>query len=95
MFVELDERAERAGIAREDRIGLLHAIWFLVPYVAWESESVSLEYRASVTAIVGQSGVTEEMLAEWAARHPPPVRTKSLGVKRRRRSKAPKETDEA
>ena len=95
MFVELDELAERSGVAREDRIGLLHAIWFLVPYVTRESEAASREYRAAVTAIVGEAGVTEEMLAEWAARHLPPTRAKKPAVKRSRRTKAPKETDEA
>lgn len=73
MFVELDEAAERAGVERQDRIGLLHAIGHLVPYVAWESEPASREYLASVTAIVGTAGVTEELLSEWASRHPPPV----------------------
>jgi methylase of polypeptide subunit release factors len=72
MLVELDEQAERAGVAREDRIGLLHGIQFLADYVAWESEAAANEYRAAVTAVVGQAGITEQLLAEWAERHPPP-----------------------
>lgn len=72
VLVELDEQAERAGIPRESRIGLLHSIWFLADYVAWESESAANEYRAAVTAVVGSSGVTDDLLNEWATAAPAP-----------------------
>ena len=72
MLVELDEQAERAGIARTDRIGILHGVWFLADYVAWESEQAARQYRAAVTTVVGQAGITEELLSEWATNHPAP-----------------------
>jgi methylase of polypeptide subunit release factors len=72
MLVELDEQAERAGMARSDRIGILHGVWFLADYVAWESEQAARQYRAAVTTVVGQAGITEELLSEWATNHPAP-----------------------
>jgi hypothetical protein len=85
-FVELDEQAERAGVSKEDRVGLLHSIQFLADYVAWDSETAANEYRAAVTAVVGQAGVTEGLLAEWAARCPPTQASRSAPKSKRRRT---------
>lgn len=92
MLVELDEACERAGIETTDRIGLLHGIWFLSDYVAWESEQAARQYRAAVTTVVGQAGITEELLSEWAARHPAPKLRKPKAKPKKRKDS--EETEE-
>jgi hypothetical protein len=43
-----------------------------LPYVAWESPEAASDFRADVRSLVGENGVTEAMLEEWATRFPPP-----------------------
>ncbi len=66
VLVGLDEQAEAAGAAAEARYGLLYGVWFLLPWVAWESEAAAAEFRSVVQAVVGRAGVTEGMLRGWA-----------------------------
>lgn len=68
----LDEQLEAAGVKVADRHGLLYGVWFLLPYVAWESADAARDFRADVKSLVGENGVTEPMLDEWAKRFPPP-----------------------
>ncbi len=68
----LDEQLEAAGVNVADRHGLLYGVWFLLPYVAWESADAARDFRADVRSLVGENGVTEAMLDEWAKRFPPP-----------------------
>ena len=74
VLLELDEALEAEGIELDDRIGMLHGAWFLLPWVEWESTEAAAEFRAIITSLVGRDGVTEEMLARWAKDHPPPTR---------------------
>ena len=69
-LLELDEELADEGGPVADRYGLLHGAWALLPYVAWESPEAAEELRSVITMEVGQQGVTDEMLAEWAERHP-------------------------
>lgn len=68
----LDEKLEAANVSVADRHGLLYGVWFLLPYVAWESPEAASDFRADVKSLVGENGVTEPMLDEWAKRFPPP-----------------------
>lgn len=68
----LDEQLESAGVKVVDRHGLLYGVWFLLPYVAWESADAARDFRADVRSLVGENGVTEAMLDEWAKRFPAP-----------------------
>ncbi|MDO9017999.1 MAG: BREX-2 system adenine-specific DNA-methyltransferase PglX [Deltaproteobacteria bacterium] len=70
-LVDFDEQLENDGVPMEDRIGVLHGVWFLLPWVRWESAEAAEEFRAIVQAAVGREGVTEAMLTQWAATHPP------------------------
>jgi hypothetical protein len=70
VLLGLDEKAESAGVKVPDRYGLLYGVWFLLPYVAWESAAAASDFRADVKSLVGEQGVTEEMLADWASRFP-------------------------
>ncbi|WP_437960322.1 BREX-2 system adenine-specific DNA-methyltransferase PglX [Sorangium sp. So ce119] len=70
VLLALDEQLENAGVPVADRYGVLHGVWFLLPYVAWESQDAARDFRADVKSIVGEAGVTEAMLAEWAGRSP-------------------------
>jgi hypothetical protein len=69
-LLALDEKAESAGVKVPDRYGILYGVWFLLPYVAWESPQAASDFRADVKSQVGEQGVTEEMLAESAMRFP-------------------------
>lgn len=71
VLVEVDEALESDGVAKDDRLGVLYGVWFLLPWVAWESKSAAEEFAAIVREQVGPDGVTDAMLAEWAAKHPP------------------------
>ncbi|KYG04932.1 hypothetical protein BE21_43850 [Sorangium cellulosum] len=70
VLLALDEQLENAGVPVADRYGVMHGVWFLLPYVAWESQDAARDFRADVKSIVGEAGVTEAMLAEWAGRFP-------------------------
>ena len=83
-LVDFDEQLENDGVPVEDRIGVLHGVWFLLPWVKWESVEAADEFRAIVQAAVGRDGVTEAMLAQWATTHPPG------GVKEPKTPKEPK-----
>lgn len=77
VLLALDEKAEGAGVKVQERYGLLYGVWFLLPYVAWESAQAASDFRADVRSLVGKDGVTEAMLDEWARSHPPPGRGKA------------------
>lgn len=70
-LLELDERLENESVPVDRRIGLLHGVWFLLPYVAWESRPAADEFRAIVKSFTGDAGVTEAMLEAWAKEDPP------------------------
>jgi hypothetical protein len=76
VLLELDEKLEEEGVSVDDRIGVLHGAWFLLPWVEWESKEAADEARAIITSLVGADGVTEGMLAKWAKNHPPPAKAK-------------------
>jgi hypothetical protein len=84
-LVDFDEQLENDGVPVESRIGVLHGVGFLLPWVKWESSEAAEEFRAIVQAAVGREGVTEAMLMQWAETHPPG------GVKEPKAPKAPKE----
>ncbi len=63
----LDERLEAAGVPVPERYGVLYGVWFLLPYVAWESTSAAADLRADVTSLVGKEGVTDTLLEAWGA----------------------------
>jgi hypothetical protein len=71
VLLELDERALQDGATLEQRVGLLYGAWSLLPFVARESEAAARELRDVVRSEAGGEGVTDSMLARWAARHPP------------------------
>lgn len=77
VLLALDEKADDARIDVKERYGLLYGAWFLLPYVAWEDAKAAADMRADVKGVVGEQGVTEAMLDEWAAAHPPPGRGKA------------------
>ena len=52
-LLALDEKAEGAGVKVPDRYGLLYGVWFLLPYVAWESAQAASDFRADVKSLVG------------------------------------------
>jgi len=95
----LDERLEAAGVDVSDRHGLLYGVWFLLPYVARESVDAARDFRADVRSLVGENGVTDAMLDEWAKRFPPPragrstTSTTSPGLKKAKRVKAKKDVE--
>ncbi len=84
-LLALDEELENAGVKKQDRLGLLWGAQFLLPYVAWESPSAASDLRADIRGVVGEDGVTDAMLKEWAERFPPPGRG---GARGRGKSKA-------
>lgn len=96
----LDEKLEAAKVSVADRQGLLYGVWFLLPYVAWESPEAASDFRADVKSLVGENGVTEPMLDEWVKRFPPPkggkpVKTKPTpndAPKKSKRAKAKQES---
>jgi hypothetical protein len=83
-LLALDEQLETSGTPVADRHGLLYGVWFLLPYVTWESESAAQDFRADVRSLVGDAGVTDAMLAEWAQRFPPPGSRGKKGSGRRK-----------
>jgi hypothetical protein len=70
VMLALDEQLEGAGVKVPDRYGVLYGVWFLLPYVAWEAPDAARDFRADVKSLVGESGVTEAMLTDWAERFP-------------------------
>lgn len=70
VLLALDEQLEGAGVKVPDRYGVLYGVWFLLPYVAWEAPDAARDFRADVKSLVGESGVTEAMLTDWAERFP-------------------------
>jgi hypothetical protein len=95
VLLALDEKADDARIDVKERYGLLYGAWFLLPYVAWEDAKAAADMRADVKGVVGEQGVTEAMLEEWAAAHPPPGRGRAaakapatLKVAKKRAAKA-------
>ncbi len=75
VLLALDEQAEDAGVDLKDRYGLLWGVQFLLPYVRWgddKAQSAASEFAAILRDLVGDTGITDTMLAEWAKVHPPP-----------------------
>ena len=70
VLLALDEQLEGAGVKVPDRYGVLYGVWFLLPYVAWDAPDAARDFRADVKSLVGESGVTEAMLTDWAERFP-------------------------
>ncbi len=66
VLLGLYERAANEGLALERCYGLLYGVWFLLPWVAWEDQAAAEEFRAVVQDLVGEQGVTEALLAQWA-----------------------------
>ncbi|RZO66306.1 MAG: BREX-2 system adenine-specific DNA-methyltransferase PglX [Sandaracinaceae bacterium] len=88
VLLALDEQAEELGVELKDRYGLLWGAQFLLPYVRWgddTAQSAAKEFAAILRDLVGDSGVTDEMLAEWTEAHPPPK-----GSRKPRKKKAAK-----
>ncbi|MCA9533549.1 MAG: hypothetical protein KC593_07725, partial [Myxococcales bacterium] len=73
-LMALDEQAEHAGAALPERYALLYAVQTLLPYVRWDESAHGLadEYQGILGDLLGDAGVTEAMLNEWASQHPPP-----------------------
>jgi hypothetical protein len=64
-----------------ERHGLLYGVQFLLPYVAWESPEAARDFRADVKSLVGEAGVTEAMLDEWARASAPVKAGRGRGKK--------------
>ena len=94
-MLSLDEKLEAAGVSVADRHGLLYGVWFLLPYVAWESPEAASDFRADVRSLVGENGVTEAMLDEWAKRSPPPRGGKPAQAKTPKAAKRAKAKERA
>ncbi|MBI4699813.1 MAG: BREX-2 system adenine-specific DNA-methyltransferase PglX [Deltaproteobacteria bacterium] len=73
VLLRLDEELENQGVPLADRYGIVHGVEFLLPYVAWESAKAAAEFKAVVTSLVGQQGVTDAMLRQWAEKLGPPA----------------------
>ncbi len=78
-LLALDEKLENAGVKVPDRLGVLWGAQFLLPYVAWESKSAAADLWADIKSLVGEQGVTDALLQEWAQRFPPPTRSGARG----------------
>jgi hypothetical protein len=74
VLMALDEQAEHAGATLPERYALLYAVQSLLPYVRWDESAHGLadEYQGILGDLLGDAGVTETMLNEWASQHPPP-----------------------
>jgi hypothetical protein len=82
VLLQLDEDLENEGVPLPERYAILYQVGFLIPYVEWESPKAAAEFRAVVTSLVGQEGVTEDMLRAWAETHPL-TRSRATGTTRR------------
>lgn len=81
-LLALDEKLEDAGHPLADRVGVLDSAWRLLPDVAREDATAAARLRAELSALVGPTGPSPEMLAAWKAAFPPP------GGARRRKGSA-------
>jgi hypothetical protein len=89
VLLQLDEELENEGVPVADRHAILYEVGFMIPYVEWESPKAAAEFRAVVTSVVGQEGVTEAMLRAWAEAHPVGPRQRAArGSANGQRSKA-------
>lgn len=66
VLLALDEQAQDQGLPLGRRYGLLYGIQFLLPWVGWESPAAQAELRIILRQLLGEGGVSEAMLAEWA-----------------------------
>jgi hypothetical protein len=71
-LLALDEKLEDAGHPITDRIGVLDSAWRLLPDVAREDAPAAARLKAELSALVGPTGPSPEMLAAWKANFPPP-----------------------
>lgn len=71
-LLALDEKLEDAGHPLGDRVGVLDSAWRLLPDVAREDAAAAARLRAELSALVGATGPSPEMLAAWKAKFPPP-----------------------
>jgi hypothetical protein len=71
-LLALDEKLEDAGTPLGDRVGLLDSAWRLLPDIAREDATVAARLKAELSALVGPTGPSPEMLASWKAKFPPP-----------------------
>lgn len=76
-LLDLDETLSEAGVPVPDRHGLLHGIWTLLPYIAWDSKDAAEEIRSVLELEVGKDGITDAMLQTWAARFPPGTKSRA------------------
>jgi hypothetical protein len=83
-ILAIDEELEDATIPLADRIALLDSAWRLLPDVAREDPTAANRLKAELQALLGTTGPSPEMLADWRERFPPPGTRR----RRRRRSKA-------
>jgi hypothetical protein len=67
-LLALDEQLAEAGVPVPDRYGLLYGAEFLLPYVEWESPAAARDLRSEIRGLVGEAGVTDDMLLAWAER---------------------------
>jgi hypothetical protein len=65
-LLALDVQLVDAGVPVPDRYGLLYSADFLLPYVEWESPTAARDLRSEIRAIVGEAGVSDDMLRAWA-----------------------------
>ncbi|MCU0671543.1 MAG: BREX-2 system adenine-specific DNA-methyltransferase PglX [Myxococcota bacterium] len=66
LLLALDEEAEEAGVPLQERYPLLYGVQFLLPYVRWRdqaAQSAAKEFQTVIRHLVGEDGVTEEMIA--------------------------------
>jgi hypothetical protein len=54
-------------VSVKDRYGVLYGVWALLPHVVCKWPQASSDFGTDVKGLVGEQGVTETMLDEWAA----------------------------
>ncbi len=66
VLLGLDEQSQDQGLPLSWHHGLLNGIQLLLPWVGWESGAAQAELRTILRQLLGEGGVSEAMLAEWA-----------------------------
>lgn len=88
-LLALDEQLAEAGVAVTDRYGLLYGADFLLPYVEWESPAAARDLRSEIRGLVGEAGITDDMLRAWAERTLKPGARAPRAPRKPRTPKAP------
>ena len=92
-ILAIDEDLEDAGIPLTDRIALLDSAWRLLPDLAREDAPAAARLKAELSALVGPTGPSREMLEDWRRRFPPPKPPKQKTTRARKPARAEEDDD--